>query len=804
MLKNSLKIIWRKLRRDSQFSFLNLIGLSSGLACAILILLWVNDEERVGKFNRKDSQLYQVMVNTETPHGVETGENTPGLLAATLARELPEVEYTVPVIPVSWFDRKGILSYGGNHIEASEQFVGRDYFNVFTYPLLHGEIKTILADKHFVLISDDLANKLFHTTENIIGKTVDWNQQDYSGVYQISGIFQKSPQNATERFDILFNYELFLDKNPKMTDWRNNDPATYLILKKGVDVSAFNNKIKDFIKTRDDKSKRSLFIQKYSDRYLYGRYENGTVSGGRIEYVRLFSIIAVFILIIACVNFMNLSTAKATGRLKETGIKKVMGARRVSLVFQFLGESTMMSFLALITAVLWVFLLLPKFNEITGKHLIIPFDLKIILIIIGITLVTGIIAGSYPAFYLSRFNPSETLRGRLKNSVSELLVRKGLVIFQFALSGIFIISVLVIYRQMRLIQTRNLGYNREHVIYFDKGGILSEKKEDYAEGGKYQTNLKNFIERIRAIPGVVNASNFRHSIVDRNGGTSDISWPGKDPQAKMDITDLGVGYDFIETMGIVMKEGRTYNQAFGAEKSKIIFNELAIERMGLKNPIGKKIHLWGEDREIIGVAKNFNFQSLYENLKPCFFDLTFNQRASKILVRIQAGQETKVIDNIEKLYKEDNQGLSFEYKFLDEDYQSLYASEKRVATLAKYFAGLAIIISCLGLFGLAAFTAQKRQKEIGIRKVIGASVNNIIVMLSTNFIKMVLVALLIAFPLSWWAMSRWLHDFAYHIDIGVAVFLIAGAATILITLLTISFQAIKAATANPVRSLRSE
>jgi hypothetical protein len=350
--------------------------------------------------------------------------------------------------------------------------------------------------------------------------------------------------------------------------------------------------------------------------------------GGRIEYVRLFSIIAVFILIIACVNFMNLSAAKATGRLKETGVKKVMGARRVSLIFQFLGESTMVSFLALLTAVLWVFLLLPKFNEITGKHLIIPLDLKIILIILGITLVTGIIAGSYPAFYLSRFNPSETLRGRLKNSVSELLVRKGLVIFQFTLSGIFIISVLVIYRQMRLIQTRNLGYNREHVIYFDKGGILSEKKEDYAEGGKYQTNLKNFIERIRAIPGVVNAGNFRHSIVDRNGGTSDISWPGKDPQAKMDITDLGVGYDFIETMGIEMKEGRTFNQAFGAEKSKSYLMNWLLSAWDLKIRLGKNPFM-GEDREIIGVAKNFNFQSLYEDLKPCFFDLTFNPRLQK-------------------------------------------------------------------------------------------------------------------------------------------------------------------------------
>ncbi|MDP4151152.1 MAG: ABC transporter permease [Bacteroidota bacterium] len=805
MFRHYFKIAWRSLLKARQFTFLNLVGLSTGLACTLFILLWVNDELHVDQFNEKDSQLFQVMQNWETPQGVETNENTPGPLASTLAAEMPEVAYSVPVIPATWSDKKGVLTYGDSHVEASQQFVGKDFLRVFTYPLRQGNKEDALSNKNSILLSEELARKLFPMTEHIVGKTVSWNQKDYSGVYVISGVFAPLPLHATAQFDMLFNYDLFLEKNPKKVDnWGNNDPATYVILKKGTDVSSFNKKIANLLKARDPNSKQTLFLQKYSDRYLHNHYENGVPSGGRIEYVRLFSIIALFILVIACINFMNLSTAKAVGRMKEAGVKKVMGASRSSLVLQYLGESTLMAGLALLIAVIPVILLLGRFNEITGKHLRIHFDAGLISLVLGITLLTGIISGTYPALYLSGFRPAVTLKGRLKNSVGELLVRKGLVIFQFALSGLFIVSVMVIYRQMQMIQTRNLGYTRDHVIYFDKGGMLSDDKNDYAPGGKYESGLERFMEEVRQTSGVVNAANFRHNITNREGGTSDLSWPGKDPGINMTFTDLGVGYHFIETMGIQMVAGRTFSRDYGSERSKIIFNELAIERMGLKDPIGKIVHLWGEDREIIGVAKNFHFQSLYEDLKPCFFDLTVNQRASKIMVRIQAGQESQTIDRLERLYKKNNPGFAFEYKFLDADYQALYSSERRVAVLSKYFAGLAIIISCLGLFGLAAFTAQRRKKEIGIRKVVGATAGHIVVMLSTDFMKLILAALLIAFPLSWLVMSQWLHDFAFCVNIGAVTFLTAGGLIILITALTISFQAIQAATANPAKSLKTE
>ena len=804
MQKNNLKMAGRYLLKDRSFTFLNLLGLSTGLACTILIYLWVNDEWQVDKFNEKDSRLFQVLKNSQSPTGLTTDERTPGLLATTLAKEIPEVEYACSVIPVSWFDKKGMLIYGDQRITANKEFAGQDYFSMFSYRLIDGHKDQVLQDKESIVISKELALKLFHTTDNVVGKNVEWNQKDYSGIYRISGIFEKPPANATAQFDIVFNYALFLEKTQKLTDWRNNDPSTYVLLKKDADISLFNGKIAGLVKARVKKSTTTLWAQKYSDRYLHGRYENGTTAGGRIEYVRMFMLIAIFILTIACINFMNLSTAKAAGRIKETGIKKVVGASRFTLVLQYMEESFILSFLALTISLGLVFLLLPRFNGITGKQLSLHFSSGLVLAVLAITLVTAILSGSYPALYLSGFKPAVILRGKIKTSLSELAIRKGLVVFQFTLSAIFIVSVLVIYRQMRLIQTKNIGYNRDHILYFEPGGLVSDNKEDYAPGGKYESDLQHLLYQIKSTPGVDGAATFHHNITNRDGGTYDISWPGKDPNARIDFTDLDVGYDYIETAGITLREGRTYSRAFGNDKANVIFNETAIQIMGLKDPIGKVVHLWGSDRTIIGVVKDFNFQSLHDNIKPCFFELSANQWASKIMVRIQGGNETGTISRLRDLYRDYNPEGTFEYRFLDEDYQALYSAERRVSALSKYFAGFAIIISCLGLLGLAAFTAQKRQREIGIRKVVGATVNNIVWLLSKDFLILIAIALFIAFPLSWWTMTHWLHGFAYRIDLGVDVFLLTAVFLILLAFLSISFQSIRAAMASPVKSLQSE
>jgi ABC-type antimicrobial peptide transport system permease subunit len=498
---------------------------------------------------------------------------------------------------------------------------------------------------------------------------------------------------------------------------------------------------------------------------------------------------------------MNLSTAKALTRIKEVGIQKIVGASRRSLVVQYLSQSILMALLSLLIALGFVEILLPLFNEIVGKDVNLRFNRDVILALTLITLVTGIVAGSYPALHLSNFRPALILKGKLRNALGEIWMRKGLVVFQFSISVALIVCVLIVYQQMQLIETTNLGYNRDHVIYFDKGGKLSQDPGDYKPGAVYK-DLETFIQQVKAIPGVAGASNFRHSIVNRDGGTTDVTWEGKSPDDQTSFTDIACGYDFIETLGIEMKEGRSYSTAFGSDNDKVIINEAAVKATGLADPIGKIITIWGSKKQIIGVTRDFHFQSLYENIKPCFFDLSINQRVSKIIVRIKAGNEKATIDRLSKFYKAYT-GEALDYKFLDDDYQALYASEERVAALSKYFAAIATLISCLGLFGLAAFTAQKRRKEIGIRKVVGASVSGITTMLSKDFLKLVLLSLVIAFPVSWWLMNNWLDGFAYRTRITPFVFLIASVFIIVITLFTISFQSIKAASANPVKSLRT-
>ena len=792
MFKNYFKIAWRNLIKDKQFTLLNLIGLSTGLASTLMIWLWVSDELNMDKYNRNDAQLYQVMQNIKQDNGIETTENTAGLLANALATEMPEVERATTVVPASWFSTKGVIAFGNTRLQTGGQFISKDYFNIFSCDFLQGDKNKISTDKHSIAISDELAMKLFHSTENAVGKTIDWNLNEFDGSYLITGVYKKNPTNASERFDVLFNFDLFVEKRPGMLHWGNSDPRTYIVLKKGTDIARFNKKIKDFVESKEKNSGKTLFVRKFSDQYLYGQYKEGVLAGGRIEYVRLFTIIAIFLMVIACINFMNLSTAKAAGRIKEVGIKKVVGAGRGTLVFQYLGESVLMSFLSLIFAIVLIALLLPAFNSITGKGLALHFGWKLILSVIGITVLTGLIAGSYPALYISAFKPAFILKGKLKNSAGELWIRKGLVVFQFALSVVAIVAVLTVYRQINFIQTKNLGYNRDNVIDFSI---------PLANDSVSVNNASSFVNEIRNITGVVSAGSHSHNLLGDHGGIGGFEWPGKDPSKDMTFANLEIGNGFLQTFGIKIKEGHNFSENAN-ENDEIIFNESAIKAMGLKDPVGKKVRYWGMQPTIVGVASDFNFESLYETVKPCFFRVF--PIGPNIAVRIKAGTEKQTISQIQKVYASFNKGLPFDYRFLDEQYQALYTSENRVAVLSKYFAGLAILISCLGLFGLAAFTAQKRQKEIGIRKVIGASVSNVVVMLSKDFLKLVIVAAIIAFPIVWWVMNNWLNNFAYHIQLGVGLFFIAAFTIIFITLSTISFQAIKAAVANPVKSLRTE
>jgi putative ABC transport system permease protein len=739
----------------------------------------------IDKFHEKDSQLYQVMERAEHSNEVIISEVTPGPLAEALANEMPEVEYATNV-PDAFLSNSN-LSANDKTIKAAGQCASDDYFNVFSYPIIDGNKDNLLNTKNSIVISEEVAVNLFNTTQNVVGKTLEFQKEKQ---YLITGIFKKINPRSSVQFDFVVPYRGFVETNPWALTWGSHNPNTFLILKKGTDINNFNKKIKNFVKEKFKYSDVTLFVRPYSEGYLYNRYENGILVGGRIEYVKLFSCVAVFILLIACINFMNLSTAKASRRLKEVGIKKAVGAGRGNLVVQFMGESMLLTFVSLLIAIALVWFFLPQFNQITGKQLVLNLEIKIVLAVIGIALFTGLVSGSYPAMYLSGFKPVAILKGKLQTTFGEVLVRKGLVVFQFTLSLIFIIAVVVVYQQIQFIQSKNLGYDKNNIIYFENEG-------------KVAGHLETFVEEVKKLPGIANASSIRHLLNGHMNSTSDFEWEGKTPETNIEFEHIGVRYGMIETLNIKFKEGRSFSKQFPSDTSKIVFNEAAIQAMGLKDPIGKVIQLHQKPMQIIGVTENFHFQSLHETVHPAFFRIT--PRAPwYIMAKIESGKENQAIPALKKFYEDFNPGFEFDYKFLDEEYQSLYASEQRVASLSQYFAAFAVMISCLGLFGLAAFSAERRLKEIGIRKVLGSSVGEIVILLSTDFTNLVITAIFIGIPISYLIAINWLENYAYSIDLKWWYFAGAAAVALVISWLTVATQAIKAAKANPVQSLKND
>jgi putative ABC transport system permease protein len=584
---------------------------------------------------------------------------------------------------------------------------------------------------------------------------------------------------------------VFKDENPWVTNWGSNGPSTFVTLIEGANQKAVSDKIADFVLKHNEQSNVTLFLRKYADLYLYGRYENGKEAGGRIEYVQLFSLIAAFILIIACINFMNLSTARASRRMKEVGIKKAVGANKGGLIAQYLSESIVISFLSMLLSLLLVWLFLPQFNEITDKKILLEFDWVSIASLFGVLLFTGVFAGSYPALYLSSFNTIRILKGEMRGSLGELWARKGLVVFQFTLSVILIVSVIAIYQQIEYVQSKNLGYDNDNVIFF---GIE----------GKVKTSTETFLSEIRQIQGVVGASSSSHTFIGQNNNTSGLSWEGKNPEDKILFENVRVNHDLIETMRMELLEGRDFSNQNTADTLKIIFNETAIDIMGLEDPIGQVVKLWDQyDLEIIGVVKDFHFQSLHDKVKPLF--IMFDpDNTYAIMVRIERGREKETLAALDKFYQDYNPGFVFDYAFLDERFERQYAAEQRVATLSQYFAGIAILISCLGLFGLAAFTAERRIKEIGIRKALGASSRGIVFLLSGDFTRLVVLAILIAMPISYYLISIWLERFAFRIELSYWLFVGSAVVALLIAWMAVGSQAIKAANVNPSKCLRSE
>jgi putative ABC transport system permease protein len=789
MFKHHLLLIYRNFKKYKSSFFINLIGLSAGLSCVLLIYLWVTDEIQMDRFHAKT--IYQVMKNENIADGINTGEETPAVLAEAMAKELPQVALAVAVSPTYWLQHSKVSVNKNPAVKAAGRLAGPDFFKVFSYPLAAGSADKVLKEKNTVVVSESLAKKLFGTVD-VTGKEFTWSNAEFKSDNHalISGVFKDIPANSSEQFDFLISLDALFTASPNFLKWGSNLPNTYIVLKKGTDVENFNARIKDFLTSKGEKV-TTLFVRSFADSYLYNRFENGVVVGGRIEYVKLFSIIAVFILIIACINFMNLSTAKASRRLKEVGIKKVMGAQRGSLVLQYMAESMMLTIIAVFLSLLVAELLLPQFNNVVGKELKLHYSGALVVSLLAITVFTGLVSGSYPALYLSGLKPVTALKGKLNLTSGALWTRQGLVVFQFTLSIILIVAVLVVYKQIEYIQTKSQGYQKDNVLYFETEG-------------KFKQNVNFALDAIRQLPGVVNASGIdRELLGDLSSTNGEFGWEGRDPKEIIRFQRAHVNLGLFETLGIEMAAGRTFSSRFGSDTSKIIINEAGLKATRLKNPIGKIFRNKGKDYEIIGIAKDFHFESLHQPVKPMFFKFV-PERTNRIMIKAEAGKVKEVIEGLQKLNATYNPGFILDLKFLDQDFQAQYVAENRVSALSRYFALLAVVISCLGLFGLATFTAERRLKEIGIRKVLGASGLNVIFTLSKDFTKPVLISILIALPIGYLLSKNWLNSFAYRIDLHLWFFMAAGFLALLISLVTVMYQAFRASRVSPVAAIKAE
>jgi putative ABC transport system permease protein len=785
MLPYPLLLLYRNFKRFKSTFFINLIGLSTGLACALLIYLWISDERSFDRYHALDGRLYQVMENRRTAAGIETQGGTMPLLAEALRQEMPEVEFVATTTPVPFFPGFKLVA-GGQHLTAVLKYADPAFFQLFSYSLLVGTPATVLRDKNAIVLSEALATKLFRSPQNSLGKAVEWQMADLKQTCLVAGVFAGVPRNSSEQFDCVLPFASFKDMMhmSETIKWDDDGPFnTYLALKEGADPAQFQAKLAGLLKTKSAQAQaqgRTLFVRPFSAGYLHSTYENGVATGGRITYVRLFALIAALILVIASINFMNLFTAKASRRVKEVGIRKALGASRAALVGQYLTESVVMALLALVVAVGLVQLVLPQFSELTGKPLALRWEWPLVGAGLALALGTGLLAGSYPAFYLSGFQPAAVLKGKLPTKAGDMWTRQGLVVLQFTLSVLFIVAVVVVNAQLAFVQRQPMGYDKAHVLRFDTGG-------------KAASQQAAFLAEVKKLPGVVQASSVLGGFL---GGrhVEEMTWQGK----RLPVGTMLVNYDLLETMGMHLVAGRSFAPQFRADSAAILVNQTLVAGLGMPDPVGQQLN----GARIVGVVRDFHYESLHEKIKPLLLKL--DPSINTVLVKVQPGAEQATIARLQQLYAAYNPGFTLDYSFLDTDYQAQYVAERRVAVLARYFAGLAILISALGLLGLAAFTAERRRKEIGIRKALGASELGIVWLLTSSLTWLVVVAIVLALPLSYLLLQRWLEGFAYRVAWQWWYFAAAGIGALLIAWLTVSVQAWRAARRNPVLSLRAE
>jgi putative ABC transport system permease protein len=790
MIKNFFLVTIRNIFRNKAFSIINILGLSLGMACSLLIFLWVHDERSVDTFNT-NKNVYGVYERMFSGGRVDAGYYSPGLLAPELKRVMPQIQYAAGF----WSMDPSLFETGEKKQKMNGAYAGADFFNIFSYKLLKGEAATALSGPENIALSRKMAEDFFGSPGTAIGKTIRFN---HSKDFMVTAVFENVPANSSNKFDYLVNWKYLMNTDTWLNQWIYGVPQTFITLRPGTDPQIVETKIKNFITPylagkEGEGFRLELGLQRFDKMYLYSNFSNGKPDGGRIEYVTLFSIIAVFILLIACINFMNLATARSVKRAKEVGIRKTVGALRTGLIVQFIGEAMLLTFLSVVVALVIVINILPWFNILTGKQIGLPVSsIFFWLSVSALLLVTGIVAGSYPAFFLSSLNPVKVLKGALKFSTNALVFRKGLVVFQFVLSIVLIIGTIVVSKQVNYIQTKNLGFDKENLVYIPLEDSL-------------QANYPVFKQELSQMTGIKSITRSTSLLTQADAQVHDLDWIGKNPNTKILAKFITVGYDYFKTMDLTLLQGRDFSPGFPDDTVSYVINESALKMIGYKNPVGQPLTFFGHRGKIIGIVKDFNFKSLHDPIEPLIFQ--FREAVhwgGSVIIRTEPGKTGAALANMEKVYKKLNPGYPFTYQFSDEEYRKLYNNEQLVSKLADGFSFLAIFISCLGLLGLTMFTAEQRRKEIGVRKVIGATVSDIVIMLSKEIIKLVIISALLAIPVAWLAMNNWLQAYAYRITISWWIFIAATLLAVLISLATISFQAIKSALANPVKSLKTE
>ncbi|GAB3704356.1 ABC transporter permease [Spirosoma flavus] len=791
MFRNYVKIAFRSLLKHKLYSSINILGLALGLACSLLIGLWVRDELSYDRFLPNVERICFVRVNFLNPNTGEIGTNnvTPGPLQEAITQSIPEVAAAVKLN----FSSDYLLKVGEKKAKEKGFYATKDFFGVFDLPAVYGNPGTALAQTNQIVITRKVAEKFF-PNGLAIGKTLQLNNDKY---YVVGAVIENLPPTSSLQFDWLVNWKE--QEQDWMKTWGNSSFSTFVRLQPKTTLAQAEKAMASIYPRFAGKNFEAgrPTLQPLTNLHLYSEYKDGKSIGGRIEYVRIFSVVALFILLIACINFMNLATARSATRAKEVGVRKVVGALRSSLIRQFLSESLLTSLLSTVLALLLVWYTLPAFNTVFGKQLALDFaDPALWLLLLGLVIVTGFLAGSYPALFLSSLKPIKILKGRLQFGAGPAFFRKTLVVFQFTLSIFLIIGMLAVGKQMNYLRTKNLGLNRENVLYWVIEGFTDTKKFDA------------FLQEVTRQPSIASATTTMALPLNIQGSSGDLDWPGRNTKLDNNVACMFVGHDFIRTMNITLVGGRDFRANSRADSSSYIINEAAAKMMAqstpdMKNPIGKEIKFWMGKGPVVGLMKDFHLQSLHQAIKPLVLCYNY-QNTSYLLVKTRAGQTQQALADLERISKQFNPNYPFDFHFLDEEYESLYRSEQQVHTLVNYFGIIAILISCLGLFALAAFTAEQRTKEIGVRKVLGASITNIVGMLSTDFLKLVFIALLLSFPVAWWALDKWLGTFAYQTELTWWIFGLAGVLSIAIATLTVSYQSIKAAVINPTQALRSE